>query len=558
MRHPVLSLVIAVGLSAIACSEQPTETQQDSLAPQQPSFVTAASCLSASAINTQITTLFPAGPLRQSALSQFKSIPPKTNKPTGTAARDKVFAFIGFVLNNYYAGKLIGGLLGTTQTKVLDLIAAVDCYSGVAPQTIPPGALDPDGAAAVITPTSPLTTVETGTKHAGVQVPTGAVSQPVLVTITRLPDSPGPLLTSLDQFPLFYEFSVSPNVTFNLNVLGGICLRDNVENASALRLAHNVGTSFGQVEILPLAAAGFLDCSTLDNIGSLGGTGWNHFAWAKALLLPAELHASATTLLTTAVGGTMKKFSPFGAVDPGSNPGSFTPVSLTVTSEPVGTTVTRTVHVASQDGTLIAHVPVTFSTTTGTLAGPEPVLTDASGNASVSWTLPSEPGVFTLTATVPAIDNPPTGTSAPPGGNTASFPDVAFDQSQITFTVAGSSDGELTPLPCSLEGSIRSLNADRAVDVTFTNLTTQNVSVYWLDYNGQRDFPFGGGIGFPYNVLAPQGDEGGGDSYVQGTFVTHPWLLIGADETCYGIFLPLSPSEGTYGGTATVGSVVIP
>lgn len=444
MRHPVLSLVIALGLSAIACSEQTTEVRQDPVAPPL-SAVTAATCTMAD-IKSQIDALFPAGALRNSAQSQFKSIPPKTTKPTGNAARDKTFKLIGFILTNYFAGKLVGTDI---PAQVLALINALNCFAGLPALTIPAGALDPagDGAAAIITPTSPTTEVVNGNRHAGLRLLTGSVSRPVLVSISRLPDSPGPLLTNLDQYPLFYEFSVSPNVTFNLDVLGGICLRDNVANAATLRLAHNVGISFGDVEILPSASPDFLDCSSLDNIGSSGRTGWNRFAWAKALLLPAELHATTTALATVGVGGTTRKFTPFGAVDPGSNNGEilFNPDAATfdnLTAAPGGTvSPAPSVKVTSQNDSAIANVPVVFAVTGGggTIndgATSVTVTTGADGIASLDdWTLGSEEGTNTLTAT------PPVGAQV--GSPPAAYkPAVGFDPSALTFTAEAETEGE--------------------------------------------------------------------------------------------------------------------
>ncbi|MGH7499154.1 MAG: hypothetical protein ACREL3_09925 [Gemmatimonadales bacterium] len=114
----------------------------------------------------------------------------------------------------------------------------------------------------------------------------------------------------------------------------------------------------------------------------------------------------------------------------------------------------------------------------------------------------------------------------------------------------GVTEGDIAPLSCDEENSeanpegIRSLNSDTPVDVTFVNHTDQSVSVYWLNFSGQREFPTsigGGGLNFPYMVLEPN------QSYVQSTFVTHPWILIGDDDTCYGIFLPRP-----YGGTVVV------
>ncbi|MEO8193424.1 MAG: hypothetical protein ABI681_06205 [Gemmatimonadales bacterium] len=57
----------------------------------------------------------------------------------------------------------------------------------------------------------------------------------------------------------------------------------------------------------------------------------------------------------------------------------------------------------------------------------------------------------------------------------------------------------------------QSLNSSTPTLVRLTNATCSTVSVYWLDFTGQRVF---------YNSLAP------GDSYVQGTYLTHPWVIV--------------------------------
>ena len=83
------------------------------------------------------------------------------------------------------------------------------------------------------------------------------------MTISPLPDSPGLLLTSLNQFPIFYEYSATPAVTFNNFVTTAVCLRDNFSIVTP-RIAHNIGTTFGAVEVLPAASAtGVVDCADL-------------------------------------------------------------------------------------------------------------------------------------------------------------------------------------------------------------------------------------------------------------------------------------------------------
>ncbi|MEP7228222.1 MAG: hypothetical protein ABI785_12720, partial [Gemmatimonadales bacterium] len=262
------------------------------------------------------------------------------------------------------------------------------------------------------------------------------------ITISDLPDTPPPLRTSLDQYPRFYLFhgttATGDAVVFNEDVIAATCLRDGFffGNTNNLRLAHNVGPTFGDVEVLPRSTVlpTGVTCPP-PPILSTGSGVQGSFAWAKRLFLPAELHATSTALVEVPVGGTTKKFSEFGIVDIFSNPGSFAPVGPTESTEEGGT-VTRTVLVTSDNGTPIKGVPVTFTAEegSGNVLTPQPVLTDEDGNASASWALPEGSGAFTLDVSVPDADNQPLETSDPPTGNVASTPDVAFDPQSLTFT----------------------------------------------------------------------------------------------------------------------------
>lgn len=441
MRRSALSAILAATLSLFACSDQPTEAPTTApLIPRGPASLVVCT---AAGIQAQIDVLFPAGGLRTSAQAQFSSIPKAVDKETGTAARDKTIAIVDFLLTTYYAGQLTGGLSTATLDQVLDLIRSFYCFARLASPDLPSTTGGSDVVVVLVSPGDPTTTVVTPSEHAAVTIPEGAVPAPTLIAVSLLPDDPPPLRTSLDQYPLFYHFSgttATGPVTFNLDVTAGVCLRDNIEVPDDdLRLAHNVGPLFGDVEILPRpASVPGLDCTDLGSGGLSGSMGsWveNRFAWAKKLLLPAELQAASVALVTLGVGGTTKKFSEFGVVDIFSNPGSFSHVGPASATEEGGSTVTRTVLVTSANGTPIPGVPVTFATSNGTLVTPQPVFTDDNGRASASWTLPATPGTYTLTATAPAEDNSPLETTDPPAGNVASIPDVAFDPTSLTFTV---------------------------------------------------------------------------------------------------------------------------
>ena len=108
----------------------------------------------------------------------------------------------------------------------------------------------------------------------------------------------------------------------------------------------------------------------------------------------------------------------------------------------------------------------------------------------------------------------------------------AMVMANATLTAVEASDKNNTALEyfavpsrvgCEREPSARSFTGATPTSILFTNRTTQSVSVYWLDYQGQRVL---------YTVLEA------GAEYLQQTFLTHPWIVVGADETCYGISLP--------------------
>jgi hypothetical protein len=456
MRRSGLAAVITGALLVVACSDQPTAPAERPTTPPAPSFsVACADPPSTTCIQGLIDALFRPGDNLKSANSFWNNIQTKVKQGTPKAladARAKATDLVNLGLKNFYANKLIGGMSAATGENLIALADAAYRFAGVTTNapSIPPGALTADGAAAIITPGSPTTLVITGTKQAGILIPAGAAPTTTLVSIVRLPDSPGPLRTSLDQFPLFYHFASSPEVTFNVDVTGGICQSQtfDAETFAQLRLAHNVFPfGFGDVEILPRVNAPFLDCSnlavgTLEHGGLIGfaSAGWNFLGRtvgpvATAILLPDELHAAA--LETCCLGGTLKKFSEFGAVDPGSNPASldYNPDAATFDdlSAPAGTAVTPapSVVVKSQNGTPIANVPVEFAVGEGggTVNGGSTatVFTDANGVATVTtWTLGIIAGTYTLTATPPAVEQ--VGTDEP------FKPAVEFDPTSLEFT----------------------------------------------------------------------------------------------------------------------------
>jgi SEFIR domain/VHL beta domain len=86
----------------------------------------------------------------------------------------------------------------------------------------------------------------------------------------------------------------------------------------------------------------------------------------------------------------------------------------------------------------------------------------------------------------------------------------------------------LAPLPHCDERQVRSLEGTRRTLLRFDNYLSEDITLYWLNYDGLRVY---------YSSLGP------GRSYVQETFVTHPWVVTKSDISdgqgkCLAIFLP--------------------
>lgn len=111
-------------------------------------------------------------------------------------------------------------------------------------------------------------------------------------------------------------------------------------------------------------------------------------------------------------------------------------------------------------------------------------------------------------------------------------------------TPATGGTGGQSPVPAlqaqsaTLEGKIRSVEGVRTTSIRFDNVAAFPVQIYWLNYEGKRVL---------YGTLAPQ------QSYVQPTYVSHPWLLARSlDSAPLVIFeATLQASSARIDGTTT-------
>jgi hypothetical protein len=101
-----------------------------------------------------------------------------------------------------------------------------------------------------------------------------------------------------------------------------------------------------------------------------------------------------------------------------------------------------------------------------------------------------------------------------------------LEEGQLTNTQTPSTGTTTNSLPnvgCQTESQLRSINADVATQINFVNNTNSVVKIFWINYQGQRQF---------IQDLQP------GQSVNKSTYVTHPWVVTDAQGTCLGVFQP--------------------
>ena len=87
---------------------------------------------------------------------------------------------------------------------------------------------------------------------------------------------------------------------------------------------------------------------------------------------------------------------------------------------------------------------------------------------------------------------------------------------------------ELRDLGCAGESGLRSTDETTVTEVIFFNQSPAPIRTYWIDHQGHRIFG---------SEIRP------GDSYVQQTYVTHPWVVTkGAAKVCMAIYQPEASS----------------
>jgi hypothetical protein len=355
MRRLALTTAVAVGLFALACTD---ERQQGPTEPASPA-ATAKSCPSSDPIQQQICNLFRPTDNLASATDYYNNIKTKKQQNRTADAQARAIDLVNFTFKQFYAGKLLDPPGSqTTPQGVVQLTCDVLAFVSTTTSPTSCGDLATTG----LTPNSPHSTiqvcgpagclVEPLDKHSGVSVPAGACPTPCIISVDPLPvnqASPrdGPLsgLTNLDQYPLFREFRLSAAFTeFAKPVLVGICHLKASDGGpfappddateARLQLAHPDPNNSEAIEILAKVNAPFLACADLlasndeftPVIGVRRSSPLGEFASAAGSILGHALgpvlqtllpeRAEAAVLGSCCLGGTTSKFSPWAAVDP--------------------------------------------------------------------------------------------------------------------------------------------------------------------------------------------------------------------------------------------------
>jgi hypothetical protein len=242
------------------------------------------------------------------------------------------------VLSDWKGGRLEdpnGAQPPSTADALQSLLNSVAQFGGMASPLPSPGALSADATVEIVGSTGATVVAPSG--FGGVRFPAGALPEEVIVVVSRLPNPTqprsGPLPTTLDQYPLFYDFSTFPTVAqFAQPVTVGICTIEvgdafgppNQTVANRLQLAHPNPANLSTVELLERAEAPFIHCDGVSLASAepvRQGDGFGRRALALASTVGSRL---ASFILPTpayavhgGLGGRVSSFSPFGAVDPG-------------------------------------------------------------------------------------------------------------------------------------------------------------------------------------------------------------------------------------------------
>ena len=430
MRRNLPLLFAAAALVTAACSDSqlsPDRATAPSIAPG-PRFSVSVpppeTCPTVESSQRTVDTLLPQifGPgqgRRGTAQGYSNNIVQARRNGDTTLEQSYVETLINYTLANYYDGNLIGGQSDATQTKVLNFFYALYCASDIQPI---PDLSDIFGAenTKLIRFNTPTTTVSA--ESAAVQIEQGEVPSTIFGTWVSVFRAGGPLPTSLDWYGVdgyrqgAWEFVANPPVEFTDDVLVGVCIEfdDAIVAAADLRLAHAVEATYaptggntvvttagGTIEIAQYASPNplGLDCVTLPPPSASRGVLGQWLHQFASLFVPQQLYAITSGGST---GGTVRKFSPFAAVDiklNGTVTGPSSPQYIPIGSSQITAPVSVKARTRN-DSTPIGGLEVTFAPASA--LSPALDTSDATGVVASTWTIIAGTNTGSATLTSPS------------------------------------------------------------------------------------------------------------------------------------------------------------
>ncbi|HJU87117.1 MAG TPA: Ig-like domain-containing protein [Gemmatimonadota bacterium] len=294
-------------------------------------------------IDESIAAIFPAtNSVHHVATVRCGQVFSDFGKGKQTEAARKAFAFFVKSLEQNEAGDLlVSGAEG--EAEIVELFALILAGIGVDLPDVDPGdladaLLDGEfGVGELVPGGPPLLTVSL---HAGIGDPGGGLFGPVTAIIIKIPPAesdielaslthpcPAGVDNSFDCYPLFFDYSVSPE--------------SNVNPAVGLQLGQcNVSPS--GVEVLLLSPEGFLpeddaptgiDCTDVEPEEEVAMTGWRRYAWAVLEPISPLFRVSKAFAGKSPIGGRISAFSPVAPADPESGEPSPNATQTSLTPE---------------------------------------------------------------------------------------------------------------------------------------------------------------------------------------------------------------------------------
>ncbi len=334
MRHLLLA-ALSGALILSACSDQSPQPPTGPQAGGLPTFDKGVACgtpvFPLGDANTLVKLVYPNGSPENNALAKVFDISKRWSQCKLADPRAKVVDFVKTLYGDWKAGRLTAQATAQTVGDLINLM-----YSGV-------GLAAGDFGFGLFT--GPELRVRGDNNKVSTVIPANGFPEPTLVSITRLPDTPQLVTNGQDQFPPFYDITVT-NASGTHNLASGVgivgfCVTDAVlaqiaANDGDPQIGHN--PTDGGFEVLDAADATEyanlgLSCTIQANAGPIitdlfhGGTlgdlalgTWNAASQsvasaAQAIFLPQPLQAATLADLTKGVGGRTTKYSPFGVVD---------------------------------------------------------------------------------------------------------------------------------------------------------------------------------------------------------------------------------------------------